>query len=103
MRMDSDIPEPKYKDERMQAHIDRALKSYQSPQGDQAARYAAITDSTYQLAQKAIGWAPPCAELTLALRDLEMFRMRCNQAIAVNEPREGTEPGTSGKHHSIGA
>lgn len=107
--MPSDTPEPKYRDERMQAHIDRALKSYQSPQGDQAERYAAITEGTYQLAQKYIDYAPPSAELTLALRDLESARMRVNQAIAVNEPREEpeghavrTEPGTSGAQHNIG-
>lgn len=64
----------KYADSRMQAHVDRAF-AYAPPQGDQAERYAAIG-------------APPSAELTLALRDLESGRMRVNQAIAINEPRQ---------------
>lgn len=77
----------KYADERMQAHVDRAF-AYYPPQGDQAERYAAIHEATKALAQLWIDLAPPSPELTLALRDLESGRMRVNQAIAINEPRE---------------
>jgi hypothetical protein len=71
------------------AHVERTMRAYQPPQGDQAQRYSAITAATHNLAVLYADLAPPSPELTMALRDLEMARMRVNQAIAINEPREG--------------
>lgn len=78
---------PKYRDARMQAHVERAFVS-RPPTGDQAVRYAAINKASRALAQLMVDQCPPSAELTLALRHVEDARMRANQAIAVNEPSE---------------
>lgn len=74
----------KYNDERMQAHVDR-VSGYRPPQGDQAERYAVITQWQKDSMQLLVDLCPPSPELTIALRHIEDARMRANQSIAVNE------------------
>ena len=75
----------KYENPRTRAHIDRTLRAYKRPHGDQGPRYEAITTAADEFATLLADLCPESAELTLAIRAVEEARMRANQAIAVNE------------------
>lgn len=72
-----------------EADIER-LFSFHPPEGDEAARYKAITAAARNLAETIVRVCPPGPETTLAIRSVARARMDANAAIAVRK-RDGSQ------------
>lgn len=67
-----------------QEYLDRAF-GYHKPTENQLPRFERINRTSRELAAAILGCCPPSPERNLALREVELARMRANQAIAINE------------------
>jgi len=61
------------------------LFTYHAPKGDQAERYAKISEAGKYFAQVVLDNTPPCADQTVAIRQIALVRMLANATIACNE------------------
>lgn len=67
------------------------LFTFHPPEGDEAARYKAITAAARSLAETIARVCPPGPETTLAIQSVSRARMDANAAIAVRK-RDGSQP-----------